>query len=92
MSVEKRQLTFASTKSIVIQIILGFVLLIGCFSNLFINWGYFDEYSGSFTFRYNLAHAIWQITSYGFLTIVITLICSLYFFIKNNKKGTKGAK
>ena len=88
---KKEKFNPASTKSIIVQIIIGFIFLIGFFLNLFINWGYFSEYSGLLDFSYYFAHAISDITMYGFFVTVITFICSMYIYIKKNKKHTKNS-
>lgn len=78
-----------STNSIIIQIIIGFIFFIGFLVNLFFNWDYFDEYSGSNDFGYYLAFTISDIAGYGFIVIAITIIISLYLFIRKNRKALR---
>ena len=67
-----------STKALFILLMIDIALLLTCVINVFYNWNYFKQYTGEHTADYLLAHRIWDLTSYGLLSLTTIFICSIF--------------
>lgn len=80
----KPKFELSSDKSLLIQGITGMLLLILWITNIFYNWGYFDDYSGPENFGYYFANYVLYIIGYGLIAIVVIFIYSVVTRIRQH--------
>lgn len=80
----KDKLNLSSSKALLWQLIIAFLLFVTCAINIYYNWNYFKQYEGMHTTDYYMAHTIWKATGYGLLFILTIFICSLLSNAKKN--------
>ena|ERR1700749_2015673 len=78
-------LNLSSSKALLWQLVIGFLLFATCVVNIYYNWNYFKQYEGEHTTDYYIAHIIWDVSGWGLLLILTIFICSL---LSANKKKT----